>query len=247
MRLLLINPNMTEAMTTAMTKVAHAAIGEDAEIIPVTATKGFPYISSRAEAQIAGAQVLETIAAFHKDVDAVIIAAFGDPGLVATRELFDLPIIGMAEAAVLSASLLGDRFSVVTFSPHMARWYTDCVILTGLEARFTGVRCPKQPPAKIDNIAADFRNELISLAGLATAQDGADVVILGGAPLAGLAPQITDQTPGILIDPIAAASVQALAMARLAPNYKNRIARPEAKSSAGLGPDLAAIIAGESK
>lgn len=247
MRLLLINPNMTEAMTTAMTKVAHAAIGEDAEIIPVTATKGFPYISSRAEAQIAGAEVLETIAAFHKDVDAVIIAAFGDPGLVATRELFDLPIIGMAEAAVLSASLLGDRFSVVTFSPHMARWYTDCVILTGLEARFTGVRCPKQPPAKIDNIAADFRNELISLAGLATAQDGADVVILGGAPLAGLAPQITDQTPGILIDPIAAASVQALAMARLAPNYKNRIARHEAKSSAGLGPDLAAIIAGESK
>jgi Asp/Glu/hydantoin racemase len=247
MRLLLINPNMTEAMTTAMTNVAHAAIGEDAEIIPVTATKGFPYISSRAEAQIAGAQVLEMIAAFHKDVDAVIIAAFGDPGLVATRELFDLPIIGMAEAAVLSASLLGDRFSVVTFSPHMARWYTDCVIQTGLEARFTGVRCPKQPPAKIDNIAADFRNELISLAGLATAQDGADVVILGGAPLAGLAPQITDQTPGILIDPIAAASVQALAMARLAPNYKNRIARPEAKSSAGLGPDLAAIIAGESK
>ena len=177
-------------------------------------------------------------------VDAVIIAAFGDPGLVAARELFDLPIVGMAEAAVLSACLLGERFSVVTFSPHMARWYTDCVRQTGLEARFTGVRCPVDPPASLGNVKTALRADLIALAGLATGTDGADVVILGGAPLAGLAPQIAAETPGILVDPIAAATVQAMAMARLAPSYRNRTARPAAKSSIGLGTDLAAVIAG---
>jgi allantoin racemase len=245
MRLLLINPNMTESMTQIMTDVARQTAGPEVEIVPLTATSGFPYIASLAEAQIAGANVLETIAAHRHDVDAVIIAAFGDPGLAAARELFDLPIVGMAEAAVMSAAMLGERFSVVTFSPHMAGWYDACIRQTGLGARFTGVRCPKAPPETVDNVAEVLRSDLIGLAREATATDGAAVVILGGAPLAGLAPQIADETPGILVDPIAAATVQAMALSRLSPSYRNRAARPAAKTSTGLGADLSAVIAGE--
>lgn len=245
MRLLLINPNTTHSMTDAMTMVARQIAGQQAEIVPVTAPQGFPYISSRAEAQIAGAAVLDTIASHQPDVDAVIIAAFGDPGLTAARELFDMPIVGMAEAAVMSAALLGERFSVVTFSPHMSRWYTDCVHQTGLSARFTGVRCPDKAPDRLDDVATALRQDLIDLARDATALDGADVVIMGGAPLAGLAPVIARDAPGILVDPIAAATVQALALTRLAPNYDTRTNRPETKSSTGLGTDLTAVIAGE--
>ena len=81
MRILMINPNMTQSMTDTMTEVAVETAGEIAQIIPSTATRGFPYISSRAEAQIAGAHVLETIAAHQGQVDAVIVAAFGEPRL----------------------------------------------------------------------------------------------------------------------------------------------------------------------
>lgn len=245
MRLLLINPNMTQAMTDALTTVARSVAGPDVEVTALTATKGFPYIASRAEAQIAGGIVLEMIAAHGQDADAVIIAAFGDPGLVAARELFDMPVIGMAEAAVMSAAMLGERFSVVTFSPHMARWYTDCVALTGLESRFTGVRCPDTPPASVTDVATALRNDLIAMASEATRKDGADVVILGGAPLAGLAPQIASETSGILVDPIAAATAQAIALASLRPSYRNRNAPPAAKASQGLAPELANVIAGE--
>ncbi|MFK7762982.1 MAG: aspartate/glutamate racemase family protein [Roseobacter sp.] len=245
MRLLLINPNMTESMTHAMTNVARATAGPQVEIIPLTASTGFPYISSRAEAQIAGADVLDAIASNKAGVDAVIIAAFGDPGLTAARELFDLPIVGMAEAATLSAAMLGERFSVVTFTPYMSRWYTECIRQTGLGARFAGVRCPEVPPETLNNVATALREDLIDLATKATSLDGADVVILGGAPLAGLAPLIAQETPGILVDPIAAATVQALALARLAPCYDNRTNRPAPKASIGLGSDLAAIFTGE--
>ena len=175
MRLLMINPNMTEAMTGPMARVAQDLAGDAAEIVALTAAQGFPYISSRAEAQIAGAHVLEMIADHQDSVDAVIVAAFGDPGLVAARELFNLPVVGMAEAAIMTAAMLGDHFSVVTFSPHMARWYTDCVRQTGLEARFTGVRCPKIAPASVDNVATELRSDLIELVGQATSADGADV------------------------------------------------------------------------
>jgi Asp/Glu/hydantoin racemase len=244
MRVLLINPNMTRAMTDRMTEVARDVVPGGVEIVPLTATRGFPYISSRAEAQIAGGIVLEMIADNRDGADAVVVAAFGDPGLVAARDLFDLPVVGMAEASLMTAAMLGERLSVVTFSPHMVRWYEDCVRLSGLGARFTGVRCPAQPPESVEGVAAALRGDLIELAERATLEDGADVVILGGAPLAGLAPLIAPETPGLLVDPTAAAVLQAVALARLAPCYVRRSARPVAKASAGLGRALEAVIAG---
>ncbi len=245
MRLLLLNPNTTQAMTDQMLQVAQTVSAKGTEIVPVTATHGVPYIASRAEAQLAGAEVLEILAREASGFDAAIIAAFGDPGIVAARELFDIPIIGMAEAAIVSAALLGDRFAVVTFSPHLARWYESCVAQTGLSERFTGIRCPRTPPQHLNNVAETLRSDLIKLAEDATTQDRADVVILGGAPLAGLASQIAAESPGVLVDPIAAATVQAEAMARLGPSFANKLTRPAAKNSTGLGPALARVIAGE--
>jgi Asp/Glu/hydantoin racemase len=245
MRILLLNPNMTTSMTDQMVEIARGVAGEGVEIVPLTATSGFPYISSRAEAQIAGALVLEMIAEHREGIDAVIIAAFGDPGLVAARELFDLPVVGVAEVAVMTAALLGDRFSVVTFSPHMARWYTDCVEATGLQSRFTGVCCPTTAPKELSSIQTKMRGDLIALTRQATDKDGADVVIIGGAPLAGLAPLIAPQASGILVDPVAAATLQAIALAGLSPSYARRAGRPVAKKSTGLGAPLAALIAGD--
>ncbi len=250
-RVLLLNPNVTQAMTDRMTAVARAVADaiapEGVEILPRTAQRGFPYIASRPEAQIAGAIALEMIAEHvagpEPRVDAVIVAAFGDPGLAAARELFDLPVIGMAEAALMTAAMLGERFSIVTFTPHMARWYADSVRRSGLGARFAGLRHPQTPPASVDDVATAMRAELIALADRAAREDGADVVILGGAPLAGLAPLIAAETQCVLVDPIAAATAQAIALARLAPCYANRPGRPAAKRSAGLDAALAAVIA----
>ena len=89
MKILLVNPNMTQAMTDRLAAVARRVAAPGTEIVPLTATHGFPYISSRSEAQIAGAVALEMIAGNLEGADAVVIAAFGDPGLKAARELFN--------------------------------------------------------------------------------------------------------------------------------------------------------------
>lgn len=242
MRILLINPNMTVGMTEKMTAIARSHAGDGVEIVPLTASRGFPYIASRAEAQIAGALVLEMIAAHRTEVDAVIIAAFGDPGLAGARELFDLPVVGMAEAAILSAAMLGDTFSIVTFSPLMTRWYSDSVAQTGLTSRFRGVRTPQRQDLDLSRIGMDMRAELIRLSAISATEDGADVVILGGAPLAGLASDIGPEVPAVVVDPIAAATVQAVALARLGAQYGARANRPASKSSVGLDAPLAQVI-----
>jgi Asp/Glu/hydantoin racemase len=245
MRILLVNPNMSTDMTQTMTTIARETAGPGIEIVPLTATHGFPYIASRAEAQIAGGIALDMIACNIDGVDAVVMAAFGDPGLRGARELFDLPVIGMAEAAMTSAAVLGERFAIVTFSPVMRRWYLDCVNDSGLMARCCGVRTPPIHPPSIEGMRETLRADLIVLAQQAAEQDGADVIILGGAPLAGLAPIIASAVPAIVLDPIAAAVAQAVAMVRVTTyaGFANRLCKPHGKSSVGLGHELAAIIA----
>lgn len=245
MRILLLNPNTTEALTAMLAAAARAVAPPDVEIVAVTAASGFPYISSRAEAQIAGAQALETVAAHMGRVDAVVIAAFGDPGLHAARELFDIPVVGMTEAAMLTACALGERFAFVTFTPRLAPWFAAQVRQAGLESRFAGVRAATQPIGALDAIAGEMRAALIEQCRLAAVEDGADVVIPAGAPLAGMAAGIADEIPATPLDPIGAAVLQAASLARLAPAGAARgsFARPPEKRGTGLPPALAAWIA----
>lgn len=244
MRLLLVNPNMTTSLTERLTAVARSVVPSGVEIVPVTARRGFEYVASRAEAQISGAIAYEMIAENLERTDAIIIAAFGDPGLRGARELFDLPVIGMAEAAVMSAAMLGERFSIITFSPVMSRWYADSVTATGLSDRFTGVRTPDTHDHRVAEARDVLREELVALARSAVEKDGADVVILGGAPLAGLAKEVQAEIPAIVVDPISAAAVQAMALVSLTARagLVGRASKPIGKTSVGLPEPLAAII-----
>lgn len=241
MQLLLVNPNMTTDMTDGLAKVARRAASTGTSIEPMTATKGFPYISSAAEAQVSGVIALEMIAAKAPTIDAAVIAAFGDPGLKAARELFDFPIVGMAEAAIMTANMLGETFAIVTFTPAMTPWFADLVNGTGLGARFVGFHTPDRQNIDIANVASTMREELTELACRAALEDGADVVILGGAPLAGLAAEIQSDVPAIVIDPISAAVRQAEALTYVAPEgaSRGRFQRPPGKPSVGLEPTLA--------
>jgi allantoin racemase len=244
MKILLLNPNMSQSMTDGMQTVALKAAATDTVIETATATTGFPYISSRAEAQIAGAIVLDMIAQRINDIDAVIIAAFGDPGLRAARELFDIPVIGMAEAAMLSACMLGHRFSIVTFTTHMTAWYEESVALAGLQNRFASVRTPTTSFKSVDTVQDELFEPLKDLVALTVKEDGADVVILGGAPLAGLAHRI-EGAAAVLVDPISAAICQAQAMVTLSPKgaHAGSYARPPAKQNIGLNSALGDWIA----
>lgn len=245
MRLLLVNPNTSEALTERLKKTAEDAKAPGTEIIAATASRGFPYISSRAEAEIAGAIALEMIAERVDEVDAVVIGAFGDPGLGAARELFDRPVVGMAEAPLLTSRLLGERVGIVTFSPRLTAWYYESVKAAGMVSRFAGFRTPPNVQGAVTEVAASMADELKALVARMADEDGADVVILGGAPIAGLAAALGAEARAVLLDPISAAVKQAEALAVLAPTGASRgaYARPPGKECSGLPAALAEWIA----
>jgi allantoin racemase len=246
-RILLLNPNTSQSITDILAAVAVKAAAPGTLVIPVTAPRGVPYISSRAEAQIAGAIALETLAERQGTYDGAIIAAFGDPGLFAARELFDVPVVGMSEAAMLTACMLGKRFGIVTFAAAMEAWYRDCVEQHGLAPRCAGIRCLDGAFKSIDDVQGEKEAALVELANKSVTLDGADVVILAGAPLAGLAARVADRIPVPLVDQAAAAVKQTEALIALGTRKATEggFRRPSAKPSSGLAPRLAARIAHE--
>ncbi|MDA9430863.1 aspartate/glutamate racemase family protein [Bradyrhizobium sp. CCBAU 51627] len=244
MKLLLLNPNTSTSVTELMVSVGRGAASSGTEIIPCTATRGVPYISTRTEAQIGGAIALEMLAEQHKKVDAAIIAAFGDPGLFAARETFDIPVVGMAEAAMLTACMAGRRFAIVTFAQALGPWYEECVRDHGLRERCAGIRMLDAPFQAISEVGTEKEDLLVELAQRAIVDDEADVLIFAGAPLSGLAERIADRIPAPVVDQVVAAVKQAEALValRLRKATAGTFRRPAAKPTIGLADALAARL-----
>lgn len=245
MRLLLANPNTSQAVTDRIATVARASASAGTTIHAVTATAGVPYIATRAEAVIGARAVLELFAEHAEGADAAVVAAFGDPGLGAARELLSIPVVGMAEAAMLTACMLGRRFAIVTFAPVLGPWYREIVDYNGLGARCSGVHCLDEAFADVVHVAEEKSAQLVALCAQAVVA-GAEVCILGGAPLAGLAAEIAMQVAVPLVDAVAAAVRQAETLAALRPRkpVAGSFRRPDAKPMAGLPVPLVRLFGG---
>jgi allantoin racemase len=237
-RILLINPNTSAAVTDLVASHVRAIAGDRATIVPVTGRFGARYISTRAAAAVAGHAALDALAEHVTGCDAVYLACFGDPGLAALKEISPVPVVGMAEASCQAACSRGERFAIVTGGALWEPMLREFVFGLGLSERLAAIRTIA--PAG-DEIARNPDAALAPLAADCTAcatQDGADVVILGGAALAGLAARIQPMVPVPVL-----CSVEAGTLAVLAAGNAGRCARSAPTvESIGLSPALAKLL-----
>lgn len=240
MRLLMINPNTSPAITTKMLAVARAAVPPGVKVVGVAGRFGARYISSRAAAAIAAHAALDALARHRGAYDAVVLACFGDPGLAALRELAAKPVVGMAEASILSACLLGGRFAIVTGGARWVPMLEEFVAAQGLGERLASVRAVSRTGAAIAANPAAALRELAATCLAAVEEDGAEAVILGGAGLAGLARRLQPLVPVPLIDSVVAAAQQAAALAAFGPEkaLRGSFAPAEPVAASGLSPAL---------
>jgi Asp/Glu/hydantoin racemase len=244
MKILVANPNTSTGVTDRLVAAGRLVASPGTELLPMTAAYGVPYIATRAEAAVGAVAALEMLAERRSGIDAAIVAAFGDPGLGGARELFDFPVVGMAEAAMLSACMLGRSFAIVSFAKALEPWFAEIVAWHGLSGRCAAIRMLDEGFRSIDDVQDEKEAVLIELALRTVTDDGADVVILAGAPLAGLATRIRDRVPVPLVDGIQAAVVMAEGLVRMKPRKATAgtYRRPAAKDSKGLSAALANVI-----
>jgi allantoin racemase len=243
-RVLLINPNISDSVSALIRSEAERSAAPGTTVEVLTAPFGVAYIETRCEALIGGYAALQLAAEHHARFDAVVVAAFGDPGLPALREALPLPVTGLTEAALASACLLGHRFSIVAISQRIRAWYRETVESYGLASRLASIRGLDEPLADIGNVQADQGERLVALAERCVAEDGADVIVLAGAPLAGLARSLRGRLPVPAVDGVCSAVKHAETLAALQAGRASAgsFAAPPVKPNRGLPPALTRLL-----
>ncbi|MGG5809660.1 aspartate/glutamate racemase family protein [Falsiroseomonas sp. CW058] len=237
MRILLLNANTTEAITGTLVAMAQSMAPPGTRFVGATGRFGARYIASRAASAIAAHAALDAYAAHGAGCDAVLLACFGDPGLDALREVAPVPVVGLADASAEAACRIGRRFGVVTGGAAWGPMLTEFFAGRGLAARLAGVRTVA--PSGGD-IARDPEGAVALLAEACRASvevDGADVVVLGGAGLAGLAPKLEGRVPAPVLCSVATGIRAVMDAARVPPPARAGM------ETVGLSPELAALLA----
>lgn len=244
MRLLLINPNISESVSELIRSEAQRTASAGTEIEVLTAPFGVAYIETRFEALIGAYAAAQLAAEHHARFDAVVVAAFGDPGLTGLREALPVPVTGLTEAALASACLLGNRISIIAISQRIQAWYREVVQSYGLGSRLASIRALDRPLASIGQVQDEHAHALKALAERAVDEDGADVIVLAGAPLAGLARTLKGQLPVPVVDGVSSAVRHAETLAALKPGTAQRgsFAPPPVKPHRGLPPAIARLL-----
>jgi allantoin racemase len=243
-RLLLINPNISDSVTALIRAEAERSAAPGTTIEVLTAPFGVAYIETRFEALLGGYAAAQLAAEHFERHDAVIVAAFGDPGLMALREALPCPVTGLTEAALASACLLGQRFSIVAISQRIRAWYRETVDSYGLGARLASIRALDEPLADIGNVQGNQGQRLLQLAEACVAEDGADVIVLAGAPLAGLAREVRGRLPVPCVDGVSSAVRHAESLVALQPGTARAgsFAPPPLKPHRGLPPAIGRLL-----
>ena len=152
---------------------------------------------------------------------------------------------GLTEAALASACLLGQRFSIVAISQRIRAWYRESVEHAGLQGRLASIRGLDEPLADIGQVQEQQGERLVALAERCVDEDGADVIVLAGAPLAGLARSLRGRLPVPCVDGVSSAVRHAETLVALQAGRARRgsFAPPPAKPNRGLGPALERLLA----
>lgn len=243
MKLLVINPNLTQAVTDAVAAVARKAAGPGTEIHAVTGTFGPQVIGSRAENAIAHHGILELAAQHHPGCDAVVLGVSLDTALYALRELLPVPVVGMTEAGLLGASLVATRFGVLTYGRRMVPIYEELVRAHGMSQRVASVDCVDLPATATFTDPDAVRRQTLEACARMLAR-GAEAVVMAGAAMAGLHDKLQPEVPVPLVDGIACAVplAEMLVRLKLPKPSAGSLASPGAREVHGLSPALAALF-----
>ena len=206
-RILVINPNTAketaELMEAECRKIASPGTVVDATYIKpteeISAYKVFSYV----DLAICTVESIKIAWKARNDYDGIIVAGFSDVGIDAMKEILDIPVLGIAEAAYHVAALLGHRFTVLTGTSKWTPPKHDYVKALGVESKAVSFRSYSEWDE--NDSYESLKKKLIDVANRAIKDDGAEVVILGGGPLVGYGKEL-EQDLGIpVIDPTIAA------------------------------------------
>jgi allantoin racemase len=232
-KILIVNPNTTASMTETIAVAARAVAAAGTEISAVTSSMGPASIEGFYDEAFAIPGLIQTLLNAN-DADAGIIACFDDSGLDAARSVARFPVVGICEAALVTAGQLAKRIAVITTLPRSIAPLEELVRRYGFAERARVTAC-NVAVLDLEKPGSGAAGKLE--AGIASALDeGAEAIVLGCAGMADLAQKLSEKFDVPVVDGVAAAvkPAEALAGLKLRTSRRGAYAFPSAKAYAGL-------------
>ncbi|MCI0564753.1 MAG: aspartate/glutamate racemase family protein, partial [Nitrososphaera sp.] len=191
MRIKVINPNTTESMTKKIGEAARAVAAPGTEIVACNPAMGPVSIEGHYDEAISVIGMLEEVRKGEVEgVDGYVIACFGDPGLLAAREVARGPVIGIAEAAMHAASFIATGFSIVTTLARTRVIAQQLVENYGMTQFCRNIRATDLAVLELEEEGSRAQKVIIEECQRALVEDHADVIVLGCAGMTDLTTQI---------------------------------------------------------
>ncbi|PLV61265.1 allantoin racemase [Erwinia sp. B116] len=201
-----INPNTSLAMTETIGRAARAVAAANTDILAVCPVQGVPSIEGHFDEAIAAIGVLEQVKAGREQgARGHVIACFGDPGLLAARELASGPVVGIAEAAMHVATLVATRFSIVTTLPRTVVIARHLLQQYGFVHHCAAIHAIDLPVLALEDGSGVAQEKVRQRCIQAKCEDGSGAIVLGCGGMADLAQELTRELGLPVIDGVGAA------------------------------------------
>lgn len=179
-------------MTDKIAKAARAVARPDTEIVAASSQDGPASIQGFLDVATCVPGLLNEVVQ-HKEVDAIVIACFDDTGLDAVRSLVSVPVLGIGEAAYHAASMIANKFSVITTLSRSVPGLENNLLRYGLAQKCACVRATEIPvlkleegdPATLDKIRLEIHASIN--------EDKAEAIVLGCAGMADLMARLSEE------------------------------------------------------
>ena len=240
MKILLINPNTTQEFTDRITNIARHYAASTTEIMALTPAYGPRSIESIYDELLSSMGTLELALSKLDEYDGFVIACYSDhPTVYALRELTNKPVLGIAEASMYMACMLGHKFSVVTTNEEWEPLLMDAVRHYGLAERCASVRSTGMPVLALESASPEETYQMILAASrCAIEQDGAEVICLGCAGMTGMDKKLENELKIPVIDGVVGALklIEGMIGYGVHTSKRKAYATPGAKELVGIAP-----------
>ena len=215
MRILVINPNSTEAVTRGIDQaVEPLRMAGGPAIDCVTLKEGPPGIETQQHVDGVVQPLLKLVREKDLEYAAFVIACYSDPGLHSVREATKKPVLGISECGILTALTLGHRFGVIAILQKSIPRHLRYVGAMGVTYRFAGELPVDIPVVELSNEKKTF-GRMVEVGKALRQQHGADVVVMGCAGMARYRKPLQDEIGVPVVEPTQAAVAMAIGRVRL--------------------------------
>ncbi len=206
MKILIINPNTDQSFTELIGNSAALVAAEGTVVRCLSAPNAPLFIENYRDDVLCAPGMMALVREWEHETDAFVIACTCDPNLDILRELTDKPVLGAGECSMLLSLTLGGCFSVLQTTAHSVPMKRHLVRKYGFEGRCASVVAIDESLGSAGGAMSNrtMEDRLYEAGKIAVERDGAEVLALGCAGLAGLDARLRARLGVPVVDGVAA-------------------------------------------